>query len=270
MATVQVSSFDEFVTAAAVEGDTVVLPVKEVWNMNEEYPEGYTGEINLFCAEIIGNGTEIRNLHIYGRFWKKAALTINDLKITNFVCEADYGQNRGKAFIAYATNASGNLTLYKCVFSGLCSTGIRKFAVSNLILNRSSLNVDFTASGTGGGIFPISSAKYSRIKQNSPNLTGDQSTFDFGACAFCEINLYAPQLTGVSALYVSACKIIGGLVNVETVLYKNTARPFISIYRIGTMDEDLGGTYIVGVTNEQMQDAEYLASIGFPIGVSSA
>ena len=67
MATVNVTNLADFVAAVAVAGDTVVCPDGADWDANRTYPDGYSGNIT-WNAAVLGNGTTIRNLHLYGRF----------------------------------------------------------------------------------------------------------------------------------------------------------------------------------------------------------
>ena len=67
MAQVNVTNLAEFVSAIAVDGDTVVCPENADWDANDTYPDGYLSNLT-WNANVNGNGTTIRNLHLYGRF----------------------------------------------------------------------------------------------------------------------------------------------------------------------------------------------------------
>ncbi len=60
MATVQVSTLDEFLTAITVSGDVVECPENAEWNWGDRAPISST--ILIKCAEIDGNGTKIIGL----------------------------------------------------------------------------------------------------------------------------------------------------------------------------------------------------------------
>ena len=88
MATVDVTSWSEFLEAAAVSGDTVNCPEYAEWDLAAIEPGGHTGSITI-NATINGNGTKIKNLVIehgvdqYGATFNIGGTTINDLHILN-------------------------------------------------------------------------------------------------------------------------------------------------------------------------------------------
>ena len=76
MAQVNVTNLADFIAAVAVAGDTVVCPDGADWDANDTYPDGYSGDI-AWNASVRGNGTTIRNLHIYGFFAANSASSPN-------------------------------------------------------------------------------------------------------------------------------------------------------------------------------------------------
>lgn len=271
MATVTVNSFDEFVAAAAVAGDTVVCPVKAKWELNDLYPEGYNGDINLHCAEIQGNGTTINNLHIFGRFYKKYELHINDLNITNFVCEPSSATTKKQSgFIGSDGSDTGDLYLDGCIMSGVCSAQIERFSYKNPNLNRCSFNIQFTTSRENAtGIFPVASARYCRIRQDNTAMS-NTTTINFTGCSFCEIDFHWESAVYAKVVNVggsSGCKIIGNAGAART--QNSGGSPTFPSIIIDTFSENQSAlTLCPAVTFAQMYDASYLASLGFPVGVS--
>lgn len=275
MATVNVTSWTEFVQAVGVSGDTVVLPSKGEWDMNELYPEGYTGNITVNCSEIDGNDSTIRNLHMFGSFTLGSALTahtIRNLSLTNFVAETTVMHS---SFFQWAYGSGRKvLTFSGCILSGLCGTNLERLAqkddTHDLKLSRCSINISFTSSANTFGIFPVTEAKYCRLKQNVQNAVITNAFVLFGGCKFCEIDVYMPQLGAgkLSASNLSACKLLGGYGNAT--FYGNSAssaREFPSIYLTDALPDAVDGQYMHSVTRDQMRDAAYLASLGFPVGV---
>lgn len=273
MATVNVTSWAEFVQAVGVSGDTVVLPNKAEWDINELYPEGYTGNITINCSEIDGNDSTIKNLHMFGSFIlgsASAAHTIQNLSLTNFVAETTTN-----AFFQWAYGSGRKtLTFSGCILSGLCGTKPERLAQKDdtheLKLSRCSINISFTTSANTFGIFPVTEAKYCRLKQNVQNAVITNVFVLFGDCKFCEIDVYVPQLAAgkLNVSDLSACKLLGGYGSAT--FYANSAssaREFPSIYLADALPDAVEGQYMRGVTRDQMRDAEYLSSIGFPIGV---
>ena len=260
MATVTVNSFSEFAAAVAVSGDTVNLPIKAVWDLNDTYPEGYTGNIPINCTAINGNGTEIRNLHLYGKFVVPADLEINDLFMTNIVGEET-------AFFDYDVSAR-TITANGCIFTGFYGVNTETFCRSSLALNRSVINLDMTAGGYGDITIAGSyTSQYSRISAMYPQNAG--GGFSFGTDAkFCKFNINYLGCRYFSSRPLSGCVVLG---NFGTAYDSNDYGyhgAFVSVFDSAAMDAEFttDNPYFKGVTYDQMYDAAYLQSIGFPIG----
>lgn len=265
MATVTVSSFAEFLTAAVVSGDTVVLPEDQEWEIDSLYPEGYTGNISLNCAEIRGNGTAIKNLHLHGVFNCGGSITFSDLKLLNLVCDGSGGSSYNSClFSAAASYLSNAITMDHCTISAMCGSGIQNFAYRRAVLNACSINIQFTGAYEQNGLFDtLLNAQYSRLKMTAPNYNPSQ--LQLGYCSFCELNIIAPNVPYVYAAGVSACKIIGNLGTAELQGIED-GRDYLNIFSLNTMPHAESSTWFAGVTDQQMTDAAYLASIGFPVG----
>lgn len=260
MATVSVSNFAELVAAVAVSGDTVNLPVKAVWDLNDEYPEGYTNDIPINCAAINGNGTEIRNLHLYGKFIAPADIEMNDLLMTNTVCE-------GTAFFDYGS-AARTLTMNGCIMTGIYGLNTTAFCKSMLALNRSVLNLDMTAGGYGDILIADDyTSQYSRISAQYPQNAG--GGFSFGSeSKFC---MYTIQYLGCryfDTSHLSGCVVQGNFGEAYDANEYGYHGAFVSVYDSAAMDSEFEteNVYFKAVTHEQLYDAAYLQSIGFPIG----
>ena len=264
MATVTVSSFAEFLTAAAVSGDTVVLPEDQEWEIDSLYPEGYTGNISLNCAEIRGNGTTLKNLHLHGVFLCGGDITIRNLKLINLVCDGSGGASYNSCIFSAAGYYPNVITLDHSTVTALCGSGIQNFAYQRAVINACSINVQFAGAHEQSGLFSGDlNAQYSRLKMTAPNYNPNQ--LQLGYCSFCELNIIAPNVPYVYAAGVSACKIIGNLGTAELQGIED-GRDYLNIFSLNTMPHAESSTWFAGVTDQQMTDAVYLASIGFPIG----
>lgn len=263
MATVTVSNFAEFVSAAAVSGDTVVCPENAVWEMNELFPEGYSGNIQLNCAVINGRGTLIRNLHLMGKFVVPANLEMNDLFLENIICE-------GTAFFDISGSAR-TLTMNGCVSTGLFGLNTERFNSGWLILNRSVLNLDMTQGGYSD--VEISSygqyrAQYSRITVQYPQNAGGTFSFGYGI-SFSMLNIMYPGCRSFDSSGISGSVILGNFGEAYDSNEYGSHGDWVSVYDVAAMDDNFttGNPYFKGVTYEQLYNAAYLAGIGFPIGV---
>ena len=265
MATVNVSNFDEFVSAVAVSGDTVNLPSGATWDLNDSYPEGYTGNIPINCAAINGNGTEIKNLHFYGKFVVPAALEINDLYMKNIIGESD-------VIFDYGSSSGREITMNGCIMSGLFGVDTQFFVKGILNANRSTINFDMTNFGHGYqvGISGALYAKYCRISAQFPTST--RSGLEFGGSTgmlkFCMLNINFLGCEYIKSSEYSGCVILGNY-GAAYDLSTGSHGKFVSVFDVAAMADGFtpANAYFFGVTYDQLYDAAYLASIGFPIGV---
>ena len=253
MATVNVTNWAEFVDAVAVSGDTVVLPQGDRWDMNTIAPEGVTGNITVACEKIVGNGTMIMNGHFYGSF-QVSGTEIDDLHIISFLSEV-------------LIQNSNTPTYDRCMFSGLIANSGRLVATGNATWNRCAVNVESQSTNnaaSGQDVF-TGTVNYCRIIYHAANI----GTIRFSGFSNSEFVFYCPQCTKIYVEQLVNCTIRGSLSACTYVGYYSYK--YGSSTNIVNMDDLAEGaqlkfTALVGVTDTQMKDASYLASLGFPIG----
>lgn len=263
MASVNVSNFSEFIAAVAVSGDTVNLPSGATWDLNDSYPEGYTGDIPINCEAINGNGTEIKNLHFYGKFVVPADLTINDLSMTNLVCE-------DTTFFGNGGNTR-KITLNRSIFTGLFGVNAQYFNSSKMHMNRSVVNLNMTsASGTIFFCWDTFTAIYSRITLNYPSTAGSLwINSSVGGINYCRFTAICPGIPNFDSRHFSGCVILGNFGNAYDFNEYGAHGSFVSVYDSAAFSDGFTSpnSYFKPVTQSQLYDAEYLATLGFPIGV---
>ena len=251
MATVNVNSWSEFLTAIAVSGDTVVLPENAVWDMNEIAPAGVNG-LTFLRAEVNGNGTEIKNMWLLSTI--TVGCTVNNLKLTNMV-----GKNSGASSLINI----GSHTLNGCTFSAILESDYERLIGSNGYgqLNLCSYHVDMSKSGEKELI--------------SCPMTGCRCTFDIpnqgtirlqkspsSSIKNCEFVVNAPTCTLIYAQGWDSCTLRGDMQNVETFWTDTMAG--VSIYCSDDMPQVSGSSANVKpVSDENMKSVSYLQSIGF-------
>lgn len=263
MATVNVSNFAEFVTAVAVSGDTVNLPQDAEWDLNDSCPEGYANNIQINCAVINGNGTKIRNLHMFSKMIVANNLEMNDLGFENVIAE-------GTAFIDQGSSQR-TITMNRCIITGLTGLNTIRFIYGPVTASRCTFNVDMTASISSEIYFiqSLFAATYCRISLKFPQYTGRlRLNASTGGIKYCYVNIFAPATTEILSYNFSGCVVTGNYG--DAVDGHTSYRPaFVSVYDVAAFSEDFvpDADYFKPVTYEQLYDASYLASIGFPIGV---
>lgn len=250
MADVEVMNWQEFVEAIAVSGDTVILPDGERWDMNEIAPEGITEGITVKCAKIVGNGTSIWNGRFYEPF-QVDGTEISDLHLINYYSDSAMISGTGK--------------YERCMISGLSSARVA-LPLTGTSWNRCSFNVEVQS--TGGAWAVSGSCTFCRIILHAANATGTTVQARNAAKTNCEIILYMPQATIIYLENLQYCTVRGNMHSCGTI--GRYATEHTSLYPIVNTDDLADGANVksnlIGVTDAQMQDAAYLASVGFPIG----
>lgn len=249
MAEVHVQNWAEFVEAVAVSGDTVILPEAERWDMNEIAPEGVLESIPINCAKIIGNGTSIWNGRFYDTF-QVDGTEIEDFHIINYFCDD------------VAINGNG---IYKrCMFSGLSASGI-SIPIWGEAFDRCSFNVETQVQGSVWAVDGV--LTYCRIILHAALATGFDVSARRSLKTNCEIVAYVPQAPYLFFGNAVNCTLRGNMqscTNIGKYDYDYSQNTIVNISDLaeGATVE----TPLIGVTDAQMKDAAYLASIGFPIG----
>lgn len=243
-----------------------------VIDLNDEFPDGIS-KIEVKCREVQGNNWQIRNLYIKDKIALAAENSaggdwvseINDLHFLNIVC-----QNGTLVCGNYASLMKFN----RCQFSGIFSsnnqeTVMNGYSFGFITLDRCSLNFkinncntfykiilcqcNIKLSGTGGAIV--------NNKFDNCYLSGNYKST-------AAIILEAISFVGTGASCYS-------VVDIELSSYKDNAKvtsegELSNMVLINT-DKIQSGVSIAETLNKvttiQLTDAEYLSSIGFPIGV---
>ena len=249
MADVYVSNWSEFVEAVAVAGDTVILPEAERWDMNVIAPEGVTGNIPVNCAKIIGNGTSVWNGRFYGSF-QVSGTEVQDFHIINYFSDS--------------VTVSGTGVFSRCMFSGL-SAAIGGVTLIGTSWHRCAFNVELQH----GEPWAVSGeCTYCRIILHAARAIGTNIAARNAVKKNCEIIMYMPAATHLYMENAQYCTIRGNMAACGYI--GNYSYDHGSAYTIVDTDDLAEGASVyaplIGVTDAQMKDAAYLASIGFPIG----
>lgn len=270
MATVSVTTWEEFLEAIAVSGDTVELPEDALWDMNVIEPLGHLEDITIACAVINGNGTRIKNLHLTGRFIITSGGTqFNDFYLTDFIGDAPYAANETKGFF------DGKAYFEDSALSGILGAGYSYLIYygaqhGTYPFFRCSVYIESTRSwfqlfDYGGN------CRYCRIEIHAANSTNSTPT---GAtkCEYCECIFYCPNATGnFYSIYYQGCTVRGNMQSVTSDgswygQFGAVSVYFADMFAVAYVPQDPSG--FIACTEEQLKDPEYLRSKGFPIVVS--
>ena len=255
MADVYVNTWAEFLEAVATEGNTVICPSQAIWDMNEIEPEGVTALPTVKCTSIQGNGTEIRNLKTttYFPLEMPYVQSVNNLHFVNFIAD------NGVFFISH----SGHMWFHGCKFSGLCGAQALGVIVCGTNQNASADRCSFLIDAQRAGAFHAvnMTAKFCRFSIAVPNGT---FTMPYNL-QWCYVRADTPLQQGICPAGSLACVFDGDMQNVTQA--QEPSHTYISIFNKSSMPGLQESEYLKGVTTEQLLNADYLYSIGFPIGV---
>ena len=268
MATVNVNSWQEFLTAIAVSGDTVVLPEEAVWDANDFAPLGVLDDINWECETVEGRGTIIRNIHLYAKIIRGSGYQyVNDLHLLDFIADGEP---------TYGGLFEGDYFFKGCKISGILTNGYRWLIrnpsnVNKYILDRCSINLEFQKETTGSiGISdtPCNGSIYSRVQIKAPNA-GD---ITHQPMEYCEVVYYYSNASNkFASFYYTGCTVRGNFQGMQTTeSWAGSWSGANSVYCIESFPAGYTPKYpanFIGVTDAQLKDPAYLRNIGFPIAV---
>ena len=236
---------------------------------NYNYPDGLQADVNLL-GYIDFNGWTLKNLYISTANASKNIIfgsaaqtdyTIKNLNFENFL-----KRSTGRLF----NKSNGYGTFYNCTFSGEFDNE--------------------SASGYAYLTYNLTGLYDCSVNVYSSNNAGPLGLFYQGTIENCHIHIegqvyciypwaatfYNSLITGsvtarnssyaISNNYSSASYCVFDIAGDNTL--KWTTANAICIYNSDKISKDSSSSAkLIGVTTEQMKNAEYLRSIGFPIGV---
>lgn len=255
-----VDTWEDFTTAIGTSGVYVKMADNIVWDMNNIAPNGITS-LRFNCTELDGNGAVIQNLYFnaageYGIFYLYSSW-MHDISFINFTSEVDSTRYSHAVF----NTANGSVT-QRVTFSGIVTGEVNHSLFedgrSTDSFRNCSVNLKFILGNHTVGMRFDAKSALGRFENN--HIIIDVSN----------AKIYTSSSTYGIYNDNSIVEIIRAAGDDDIFLNRN-ARSTIVRYDKGTEREknyvfDASGTSYE-VTSAQLQDAAYLASIGFPIGV---
>lgn len=252
-----VDNWTDFVTAAGTSSAYVEFSENTVIDMDENYSEGISATININCASIDGKNSQITNLYLIDN----AALnftstcTVENISLLNMRRDG----NSGTTFYL-----SGDVSLSNCIITGSFGGSILFEAPGVRNINCCSITVHLQegCAFTKGSRYEDTRCLHLndsilRVSGN-PLLTGQYRKF------VLDNSMIAGKLP-TNAFYKITSSIINCDIPDNTSITASSGKGYINSDLFGTgVTVD---SHFASLTDEQLQDAEYLESIGFPIGV---
>lgn len=273
-----VNSWSEFIEANAADNTQEIEfnanAENKVIDFNIEAPQGILIPIR-HTGKIIGNGWVLKNIYTSKNFLNCGS--IDNLKFINFY-------NCGDSFLKLVgvdTSSGNRKNFTNCVFTGVTSSSLffgvyQASAYSRPLLDYCSFNLICTANefrlfsgqGYGGmeGYKPYVRNCDIRIKLP----TGNVSSNSLMKMAYIENCKFYFETNG-DAITINTdgyCKssVFVGKENSAMSIASNSAN-LTNIYSTTAFPNTVSNANLIGCTDAQLTDAEYLSSIGFTIGV---
>jgi hypothetical protein len=268
MAEVHVTSWPEFLQAIQASGDTVHCPDAAIWDMNELEPDGHIGAIRFDCDAVYGHNATIKNLRYDGQIqFHSGFQLISDLHWENVLSNS---QNQNSCF---AKSGSGQAQMTLCKISGYFTSTRNTNArypvdpISGFKLYRCGINIESPAVAFN----PPAKMEYTNFLCQLPNAQTIYAYAGQGSPGmghyFSSILTVAPNcVRDYSTAYASGC-VFRGRKERLTSFWAPPESTYMSLYCTTDMQAMADSQGVIGVTEEQLRDANYLASIGFPMGV---
>jgi hypothetical protein len=238
------------------------------YDMNEIYPNGLP-TIEVTCTQIDGNGWNLKNINCTGTVIRiTGKTTFNDINFVDFAFQ-------GTKFFDNTGNTNRQAILNRCKFSGVLSSGKlfnrNTYTSSNVFkLNNCSINVKADNDAVVFGEKMDNSNGYALVQYCNIKITGNSSNpFGYAQMQNCFVQgKMSPSSNGIKFASDTNYNVI------IADLSESTVSPLLQDNNgITLINSDLlpAGTTIPNgmraCTTEQLHDASYLASLGFPIGV---
>lgn len=273
-----VNSWSEFIEANAADNTQEIEfdanAENKVIDFNIEAPQGLLTSIR-HTGKIIGNGWVLKNIYALKNFLDCGS--IDNLKFINFY-------NCGDSFLKLVgvdTSSGNRRSFTNCVFTGVTNSSLffdvyKASAGSRPLLDYCSFNLICTANK----FRLFSGLKYGNLEGYKPYVrncdirlklpTGSISSDSLMKTAYIENSKFYFETNGdtIAINTDGYCKtsVFMGKRNSGVGIKSNSAN-LANIYSTTAFPNTVPDTDLIGCTDAQLTDAEYLSSIGFPIGV---
>lgn len=262
MATIQVNNWDEFVTAVGTSGATVECPANAVWDINDVSPAG-VAKTEIKCSKINGNGLKIENLRCTQDylFVLGSRVECSDLYFLNFYLGGGfYDGDANLSRVWRGCRFEGLSTSSGIVFrgAGYYNAGTDLFTTSPNTNKGCGFNI-ICQSGTLFSGYNTATTKIENgnIKFNGKSLSyaasGSSTNVGFNNCLISGEFQDALSVASDTVIFDCNCNKITD--------YNGFSRTIVNKDKCPSYPSSA-----IAVTTEQISDASYLQSKGFPIG----
>jgi len=231
----------------------------KIIDFNDIKPDGYNSEI-YFPANVDFNGWTLRNFHSTA----DEAIRYNGSSGTtrNLILENFYAMSQ--------TLIRGIVFLKNCIFSGIMQNDDSIYAFQGCGILECSLNIKVS---TAGRVQLMNGSSFSSPKTQ---ITNSDLILDISCGSeskICDYSIINSRISGKIQSSASSCVLgnsysMSNVFNIESNIPLRYSGSGISVYNSDLAESDSNSSLsFMPCTSGQLKDAQYLYSIGFPIGI---
>lgn len=246
--TIDTSSSDIYVIWADSENKII--------DFNDIQPDGFSSTVN-FPANVDFNGWTLRNFHSTA----SSSIACNGM-IQNLILENFYTTS--------STLIYGSVLFKNCIFSGIIQSAGNAYMFHGGGITECSMNIRVNTTGW------VEIASGSGFSSPKTQITNSDLILDISCGSDLEISSYRIKNSRISGKFqtsASSCAIgdstsMSNVFNIESNVPLKYLGSGISVYNSDlAKSHSYSSSALKPCTSGQLKDAQYLYSIGFPIGV---
>ncbi len=257
-----VDNWTDFMSISSSESNTYVRWAdsnNKVIDFNDIRPEGFSEPVNI-PGNVDFNGWTLRNFHSTADY----SLKLSSNTMTENLILENFYINSSRLFY-------GNALLKNCIISGMIQHNSYSGVFAGCGLQNCSLNIkvnsiNFDLASEGGFLSP-------KTQIVNSDIILDVVCSGSGSIEICDRAIKNSRISGKIQSNASIV-VLGSSSSMSNVFNINSNKPIkYTGYTISVFNSDIAEKSsdsresFIGVTSEQLKNAGYLYSIGFPIGI---
>lgn len=224
----------------------------KVIDFNEIKPEGFSETINI-PAHVDFNGWTLKNFHSTASSAFVSVSSANYSNVNNLILENFYFT--GQFLLQY-------INFQNCIFSGICNGTSSIIFGKNSNFSRCSANLKMH-SASESDVFSGSTCRNSDIILD---ISGNRFVITYDGKVYNSRFSGKIQINGANVLVNIGYSCVFNIESNKPISCSGATG--ISVFNADIAEKTSGSpNNLVGVTSEQLKNAEYLYNIGFPIGI---
>lgn len=263
-----VDTWPDFVTAVGTSGAYVEIVPGTIWNMNDIAPNG-VGNINVSCVDVNGHGAVIQALNVVENdfFIIKQNCSIRRINFKSITSIGHFVSTVSRTVYFKKVSIGGIFNGINGCFAYVNGGGINFTADEPEYEGEDELGCSIAIKMNNGSGFGGSYYNGYAIAVIKTHLDYTGSRFNSPYGRYHGVGVFDSYITGqlgTAEFYYARRSMINAVGTIA--MDPNGGSANISQTVVNTDYATISSGPFIGVTDEQMRDAAYLASLGFDIG----